>query len=72
MTQQQAVLLRERSRSHLTKRLGCRNLMFVRTRKFPNSVFLYEVYDDEAALVKHTNRYMHYGAFNQATGGNGS
>ena len=37
-------------------------------RKFPNSVFLYEVYDDEAAFETH-KLTLHYGAFNQAIGG---
>ena len=47
---------------------GCQQFDVCLDRQFPNSVFLYEVYDDEAAFETH-KLTMHYGAFNQVTGG---
>ena len=48
--------------------VGCQQFDVCQDRQFPNSVFLYEVYDDEAAFETH-KLTLHYGAFNQATGG---
>ena len=47
---------------------GCQQFDVCLDRQFPNSVFLYEVYDDEAAFETH-KLTLHYGAFNQAIGG---
>ena len=48
--------------------VGCQQFDVCQDRQFPNSVFLYEVYDDEVAFEKH-KLTLHYGAFNQAIGG---
>ena len=48
--------------------VGCQQFDVCQNRQFPNFVFLYEVYDDEAAFETH-KRTMHYLAFNQVTGG---
>ena len=47
---------------------GCQQFDVYLDRQFPNSVFLYEVYDDEAAFETH-KLTLHYGAFNHASGG---
>ncbi|MEC8109148.1 MAG: putative quinol monooxygenase [Pseudomonadota bacterium] len=47
---------------------GCQQFDVCQDRQFPNSVFLYEVYDDEVAFEKH-KLTRHYGAFNRAIGG---
>ena len=47
---------------------GCQQFDVCLDRQFPNSVFLYEVYDDEAAFKTH-KLTLHYGAFNQAISG---
>ena len=46
----------------------CQQFDVCQDRQFPNSVFLYEVYDDEVAFEKH-KLTLHYGAFNQAIDG---
>ena len=48
--------------------VGCQQFDVCQDKQFPNSVFLYEVYDDEAAFEAH-KLTLHYGAFYQATGG---
>lgn len=48
--------------------VGCQQFDVCQDRQFPNSVFLYEVYDDEVAFEKH-KLTLHYVAFNQAIGG---
>ena len=48
--------------------VGCQQFDVCQDRQFPNSVFLYEVYDDEVAFEKH-KLTLHYGAFNQAIDG---
>ena len=48
--------------------MGCRQFDVCQDRQFPNSVFFYEVYDNEAAFDTH-KLTVHYGAFNQAIGG---
>ena len=47
---------------------GCQQFDVCQDTQFPNSVFLYEVYDDEAAFETH-KLTPHYGSFNQVTGG---
>ena len=48
--------------------VGCQQFDVCQDRQFLNSIFLYEVYDDEAAFETH-KLTSHYGAFNQATDG---
>lgn len=48
--------------------VGCHQFDVCQDRQFPNSVFLYEVYEDEVAFETH-KLTLHYGAFNQATDG---
>ena len=45
--------------------VGCQQFDVCQDRHFPNSVFLYEVYDDEAAFETH-KLTQHYVSFNQA------
>ncbi len=45
--------------------VGCQQFDVCQDRHFPNFVFLYEVYDDEAAFETH-KLTQHYGVFNQA------
>jgi quinol monooxygenase YgiN len=45
--------------------VGCQQFDVCQDRDFPNSVFLYEVYDDEAAFETH-KLTQHYVSFNQA------
>ena len=48
--------------------VGCQQFDVCQDRHFPNSVFLYEVYDDGVAFKKHKLK-LHHGAFNRAIGG---
>ena len=48
--------------------VGCQQFDVCQDRQFPNSVLLYEVYDDEAAFETQ-QLTLHYGAFNQASSG---
>ena len=48
--------------------VGCRQFDVCQDRQFSNSVFLYEVYDDQVAFETH-KLTLHYGEFNQATAG---
>ena len=48
--------------------VGCQQFDVCQDRQFPNTVFFNEVYDDEAAFETH-KLTLHYGVFNQATGG---
>ena len=59
---------RTNAEQSFTQEVGCQQFDVCRDRQSPNSVFLYEVYDDEAAFETHKFT-LHYGAFNQATGG---
>ena len=47
---------------------GCQQFDVCQDRQLPNSVFLFEFYDDEAAFETH-KLTLHYGAFNHASGG---
>ena len=60
--------VRTNAEQSFNQEVGCRQFDVCQDRQFPNSVFLYEVYDDEAAFETH-KLTPHYGAFNQATGG---
>ena len=60
--------VRTNAEQSFNQEVGCQQFDVCQDRQFPNSVFLYEVYDDEAAFETH-KRTHHYGAFNQATGG---
>ena len=48
--------------------VGCQQFDVCQDRQFPNSIFLCEVYDDEAAFKTH-KLTPHFGAFNQVIGG---
>ena len=48
--------------------VGCQQFDVCQDRQSLNSVFLYEVYDDEVAFKKHKLK-LHHGAFNRAIGG---
>ena len=60
--------VRTNAEQSFNQEVGCQQFDVCQDRQFPNSVFLYEVYDDEAAFETH-KLTLHYGAFNQATGG---
>ena len=59
---------RANAEQSFTQEVGCQQFDVCQYRQSPNSVFLYEVYDDEAAFETH-KLTLHYSAFNQATGG---
>ena len=60
--------VRKNAEQSFHQEVGCQQFDVCQDKQFPNSVFLYEVYDDEAAFETH-KLTLHYGAFNQATGG---
>ena len=60
--------VRTNAKQSFNQEVGCRQFDVCQDRQIPNSVFLYEVYDDEAAFETH-KLTLHYGAFYQATGG---
>ena len=60
--------VRTNAEQSFNQEVGCQQFDVCQDRQFPNSVFLYEVYDDEAAFETHKLTH-HYVAFNQATGG---
>ena len=60
--------VRTNAEQSLNQELGCQQFDVCQDRQIPNSVFLYEVYDDEVAFEKH-KLTLHYGAFNRAIGG---
>ena len=60
--------VRTNAEQSFNQEVGCQQFDVCQDRQFPNSVLLYEVYDDEAAFVTH-KLTSHYGAFNQATCG---
>ena len=60
--------VRTNAEQSFNREVGCQQFDVCQDRKFSNSVFLYEVYDDEAAFETH-KLTLHYGAFNRAIGG---
>ena len=60
--------VRKNAEQSFNQEVGCQQFDVCQDRQFPNSVFLYEVYDDEAAFETH-KLTPHYVAFNQSTGG---
>ena len=60
--------VRKNAEQSFYQEVGCQQFDVCQDRHFSNSVFLYEVYDDEAAFEKH-KLTKHYGAFNQAIDG---
>ena len=60
--------VRTNAEQSFNQEVGCQQFDVCKDKYFPNSVFLYEVYDDEAAFETH-KLTLHYGAFNKATGG---
>ena len=60
--------VRTNAEQSFNQEVGCQQFDVCQDRQFPNFVFLYEVYEDEAAFETHKHT-MHYGAFNQATRG---
>ena len=60
--------VRKNAEQSFNQEVGCQQFDVCQDRQFPNSVFLYEVYDDEAAFEIH-KLTAHYGEFIQATGG---
>jgi quinol monooxygenase YgiN len=50
------------------KEAGCQQFDVCQDKQSSKSLFLYEIYDDEAAFEAH-KRTPHYGAFNQAING---
>ena len=60
--------VRKNAEQSFYQEVGCQQFDVCQDRQFPNSIFLYEVYDNEAAFETH-KLTLHYGAFNQATGG---
>ena len=57
--------VRKNAEQSFNQEVGCQQFDVCQDRKFPSSVFLYEVYDDEVAFETH-KLTQHYGAFNQA------
>ena len=60
--------VRRNAEQSFDQEVGCQQFDVCQDRKFSNSVFLYEVYDDEAAFETH-KLTLHYSAFNQAISG---
>ena len=60
--------VRTNAEQSFNQEVGCQQFDVCQDRQFPNSVFLYEVYDDKAAFETH-KLTLHYDAFNQATVG---
>ena len=60
--------VRTNAEQSLNQELGCQQFNVCQDRQIPNSVFLYEVYDDGVAFKKHKLK-LHHGAFNRAIGG---
>ena len=60
--------VRTNAERSFNQEVGCQQFDVCQDRQSPNSVFLYEVYDDEAAFETH-KLTLHYDAFNQAMGG---
>ena len=59
--------VRTNAEQSFNQEVGCQQFDVCQDRQSPNSVILYEVYDDEAAFETH-KLTLQYGAFNQATG----
>jgi quinol monooxygenase YgiN len=59
-------LMRENAKTSLRDEKGCRRFDVCRPRDVPNRVFLYEIYDDEAAFQAHLHS-AHFKAFAAAT-----
>ena len=62
------VAVRTNAEQSFNQEVGCQQFDVCQDRHFPNSVFLYEVYDDEAAFETH-KLTKHYSAFTQAIDG---
>ena len=60
--------VRTNAEQSFNQEVGCQQFDVCQDRQFPNSVFLYEVYDDEVAFETHKIT-SHFGAFTQAIGG---
>jgi len=60
--------VRTNAEQSFNQEVGCQQFDVCQDRQFPNSIFLYEVYDDEAAFEIH-KLTPHFGTFNQAIGG---
>jgi (4S)-4-hydroxy-5-phosphonooxypentane-2,3-dione isomerase len=59
-------LMSESAKASLRDEKGCRHFDVCRPRDVPNRVFLYEIYDDEAAFQAHLQT-DHFKAFAAAT-----
>jgi (4S)-4-hydroxy-5-phosphonooxypentane-2,3-dione isomerase len=59
-------LMSENAKASLRDEKGCRHFDVCRPRDVPNRVFLYEIYDDEAAFQAHLQT-DHFKAFAAAT-----
>ena len=57
--------VRKNAEQSFYREVGCQQFDVCQDKQSPNIVFLYEVYDDEAAFVIH-KLTSHYGVFNQA------
>ena len=57
--------VRTNAEQSFNQEVGCQQFDVCQDRQFPNSVFLYEVYDDEAAFETH-KLTQHYVSFYQA------
>ena len=56
------------SEQSFNQEVGCQQFDVCQDRQFPNSVSLYEVYDDDVAFEKH-KLTLHYSEFKRAIGG---
>lgn len=57
-------LITENARASVRDEPGCRQFDVVRPRNAASKVFLYEIYDDDAAFAAHT-RTAHFAAFDR-------
>ena len=57
--------VRKNAEQSFHQEVGCQQFDVCQDIQIPNSVFLYEVYDDEVAFEKH-KLTQHYSAFNRA------
>ncbi|MEL6169319.1 MAG: putative quinol monooxygenase [Pseudomonadota bacterium] len=58
-------LMRENAERSYSDEPGCHRFDICQSRDDPGTIFLYEVYSDEAAFQAHT-RTVHYAAFSEA------
>lgn len=60
-------IMNDNAKASVSDETGCREFNVYEVATSPNHLFLYEVYDDEAAFQQHLNS-AHYKLFNEVSG----